>query len=64
MPDTVLVFLKSDERYIFHYDDASRQAALRQLGVLASDRDLSLTWYDAAVIAKQIRDLATEGGEL
>jgi hypothetical protein len=51
----VLALVKGREKYIFLYQDHRAADALRMLGRFASDPVLSLTWYDAAVLGKQIR---------
>lgn len=56
----VLAMIKGDERYVFFYDDENRVETLRTLGRYAADPDLSFSWYDAAVMSKKIRDMATE----
>jgi len=53
----VLALAKGAERYVFLYDDASRAEVLRTLGRFASNPDLSLTWWDAVVLSKKIREL-------
>lgn len=55
-----LVFIKGElpgslDRYVFLWDDAYRADLMNTLGRYASDRDLSFTWYDAAVVAKAVR---------
>ena len=52
----VLALVKGGERYIFLFDDANRTSTLRMLGRYAADPELSLTWYDAAVLSQKIRD--------
>ena len=52
----ILALVKGNERYVFMYDDASRQQALRTLGRFASDDDLSFTFYDAAIMTQKIRE--------
>lgn len=52
----ILALVKGKERYVWLYDDASRAEALRTLGRFASDPDLSLSWWDAAVLSKKIRE--------
>ena len=51
----VLALVKGSERYIFLFDDDSRAETLRVLGRYASNPDLSLSWYDAAVLSQKIR---------
>ena len=55
---SVLALVKGNERYVFLYDDASRDEVLRTLGRFASNPDLSFTWYDAAVLAPRVREAA------
>ncbi len=56
----VLALMKGDERYVFLYSDDNRVETLRTLGRYAANPELSFTWYDAAVMSKKIRDIATE----
>ena len=51
----VLALVKGKERYIFLYNDDNRSKALRTLGRYASNKDLSFSWYDAAVLSQKIR---------
>ena len=51
----VLALVKGEERYVFLYDDASRAETLRTLGKFASNPELSMTWYDAAVLSQKVR---------
>lgn len=51
----VLALIKGKERYIFLYDDSQRAETLRMLGRLASNPELSFSWYDAAVLSQKIR---------
>jgi len=56
----MVVLVKGEERYTFFFDDKNRQNTLRILGQYASDPELSFTWYDAATVAKKIRNHLTE----
>ncbi len=56
----VLAMIKGTERYVFFYDDENRVETLRTLGRYAADPELSFSWYDAAVMSKKIRDMASE----
>jgi len=51
----VIALVKGGERYVFLYDDDSREQALRTLARQAADPTLSFSWYDAAVLAQKIR---------
>ena len=53
---SVLALVKGNERYVFLYDDASRDEVLRTLGRFASNPDLSFTWYDAATLSQKVRE--------
>tara|TARA_Y100000310_G_scaffold140192_1_gene139566 strand:- start:2316 stop:2519 length:204 start_codon:yes stop_codon:yes gene_type:complete len=54
-PINVLVLAKGDERYTFTYDDHHTAEVLRTFGRFAGNSDLSLTWYDAAVLSQKVR---------
>ena len=51
----VLALVKESERYVFLYDDDSPTELLQTLGKYAADRELSFTWYDAAVLSQKVR---------
>jgi len=51
----VVALVKGDERYIFLYDDDSRDAALQAMGRQAANPELSFSWYDAAVLGDKVR---------
>jgi hypothetical protein len=55
----VLALIKGEERYIFLYDDKNRTETLRTLGRFAADPQLSFSWYDAAVLSKKLREMAS-----
>ena len=46
---------KTNEQYIFIYNENSRAETLRILGKFASNPELNFTWFDAAVLAQKIR---------
>ena len=52
----VLRFVKGSETYIFSFGDANRDATLRAIAQHAADPELSLTWHDAAMLMKKIRE--------
>jgi hypothetical protein len=56
----VLALVKDTERFIFLYDEESSDVLLQQLGQFAADKDLSFTWYDAAVLSQKVRRLRDE----
>lgn len=56
----VLALVKESERYIFLYDEESADTLLQTLGQYAADKELSFTWYDAAVLSQKVRRLKEE----
>jgi hypothetical protein len=52
----VLALIKCEERYIYVYDDDSRQFLIDSLRDQAADPHLSLTWFDAAVLSENARE--------
>ena len=54
----VLALIKGTERYVFVYDDGSRQALIDALRDQAADPALSFTWFDAAVLTDKAREQA------
>lgn len=54
----LLALVKGGERYVFIYEDSSRDETLRTLGRFASDPDLSFTWYDAAILNQKMGEEA------
>ena len=53
----VVVLVKGTERYIFSFDEQNITETRRQLGRFASNPDLSLTWYDAAILSQRIVEM-------
>ncbi len=51
----VLALVKGAERYIFVYDDESRQQLIDAFRNLAANPDLSLNWFDAMVLTEKAR---------
>lgn len=56
----VLALVKDSERYVFLYDEESCDELLQTLGRFAADKDLTFTWYDAAVLSQKVRRLREE----
>lgn len=54
----VLALIKGEERYVYVYDDASRAPLLETLRTQADDPNLSLNWFDAAVLTQKAREQA------
>ncbi|MFM8282841.1 MAG: hypothetical protein ACKOCW_04705 [Planctomycetaceae bacterium] len=60
----VIALVKGGERYVFLYDDDSREETLRTLGRFAADPELSFSWYDAAMLGDKVRRSPAHGGRL
>lgn len=52
----VLALLKGDERYIFVYDDESRDALIDDIRNKAADPGVRINWFDAAVLTERVRN--------
>lgn len=53
----IATLIKGRERYVFLFDDESRAETLRTIGRFASDPTLSFTWYDAAKLSQEVRNI-------
>jgi hypothetical protein len=56
----VLALFKGAERFIFVFDDASRQEVLDAIRDKAADPTVSLNWSDAAVLTERARHAAEQ----
>lgn len=54
----VLALVKGAERYVFVYDDDSRQALIDAFRDQAADPRLTFSWFDAAVMTDKAREQA------
>ncbi len=54
----VLALIKDHERYVYVYDDESRDVLLRFLREQAADVNLGLNWFDAAVLTQKAHEQA------
>jgi hypothetical protein len=54
----VLALIKGEERYVYVYDDASRAPLLETFRSQADDPNLSLNWFDVAVLMQKAREQA------
>ena len=57
----VIALVKGSERYVFLYDDESREETLKMLGRYAANPDLSFSWYDASVLGQKVRQTGHRG---
>jgi hypothetical protein len=53
----VVALVKNNERYLFLFDDESRDQVLQTLGRFAANEELSFSWYDAAVLTQKVQAL-------
>jgi hypothetical protein len=49
----VLALIKGSERYVYVYDEGSRATLLEAFRTQAADPNLSLNWFDAAVLTQK-----------
>jgi hypothetical protein len=56
----VLALIKGEERYVYIYDDASRQTLLEAFHDQAADPALSLNWFDASVLTQKAHEQTAE----
>ncbi len=54
----VLALNKGAERYIFVYDEESREVLLDAFRDHAADPRLSLNWFDAAILSQKVWEQA------
>lgn len=57
----VIALVKGSERYVFLYDDESREETLKTLGRYAANPELSFSWYDASVLGQKVRQAGQRG---
>jgi hypothetical protein len=57
VPDefNVLALFKDKDRYIYVYDDDSRETLIACFRDQAADPDMNFTWFDAAVLTEKAR---------
>jgi hypothetical protein len=54
----VLALIKGSERYVFVYDEQSREPLLELFRAQAANPELSLNWFDAAVLTQKAHEQA------
>jgi hypothetical protein len=59
----VLALIKGTDRYVFVYDDDSRDALIEAFQDQAADPGLSLNWFDASVLTQKAREQARDRWE-
>jgi hypothetical protein len=61
----ILALIKGDERYVYVYDDASRQTLVQRFHAQAANAELSLNWFDVVVLTQKAEEqgaLAAQSG--
>lgn len=56
----VLALFKGPERFIFVYDDDSRDDLIDAIRDAAADPRVAISWFDAAVLTERARRQGTE----
>lgn len=56
----VLALFKGSERFIFVYDDESRDALVNEIRDRAADPAVAINWFDASVLTQRVRTQAAE----
>ena len=59
----VLALFKGTERFIFVYDDDSRDEVVAAVRDAAADPAVALNWFDAAVLTERSRQQAAGAAE-
>jgi hypothetical protein len=59
---SVLALIRGKERFVYVYDDDSREELIEAIRAQAADPAVSLSWYDAAVLAERARQQADDPG--
>jgi hypothetical protein len=59
----VLALLKGNERYVYIYDEQSRDLLLESFRGHAASPELSLNWFDAAVLTQKAHEQTSEADE-
>jgi hypothetical protein len=52
----ILALIKGTERYVYLYDDESRETLIASLRDQAADPRFSLSWFDVAVLIEKARE--------
>ena len=57
---SVLALIRSKERYIYVYDEISREELIEAIRTQAANPTVNLSWFDAAVLTEKARQQGTE----
>jgi hypothetical protein len=58
---SVLALIKGNERFIYVFDDSSREMLINAIRDQAANPGVSLSWFDAAVLTERVRQQAKVG---
>lgn len=56
---SVLALIKGNERFVYLYDEESRDSLIDAIRDQAADSGSSLSWFDAAVLTERARQQST-----
>ncbi len=59
----VLALFKGNERFIFVYDDESRDRLIDAIRDAAADPAVAISWFDSALLTERARQQANEPAE-
>jgi hypothetical protein len=59
---SVLALIRGKERFVYVYDDDSREELVEAIRQQAADPAVSLSWYDAAVLVERARRQGQDAG--
>jgi hypothetical protein len=57
---SVLALIRGKERFIYVYDDQSREELVASIRAQAANSECSLSWFDAAVLTRKAREQVVE----
>ena len=58
--NVIVLWKNNGERYVFMYHDGRESEVLQTCGRFATNPELSFTWFDAAALAKRVREDAAD----
>jgi hypothetical protein len=61
---SVLALIRGKERFVYVYDDESRDELIEAIRAQAASPAVSLSWYDAAVLTERARRQAQDAGTI
>ena len=59
---SVLALFRGNERFVYVYDDESREELVAAIRAQAASPAVSLSWYDAAVLTERARQRTQDAG--